>query len=90
MSKNIINGYEIVAPWECCGNGRYSFAKKNGENFFIKELKSPRYPVSGSEAIRRERIKLCEEFIYDNKNRYFYECAGNIFIYRGDDYKRSC
>ena len=31
MSKNIINGYEIVAPWECCGNGRYSFAKKNGE-----------------------------------------------------------
>lgn len=62
MSKNIINGYEIVAPWECCGNGRYSFAKKNGENFFIKELKSPRYPVFGSEAIRRERIKLCEEF----------------------------
>lgn len=62
MTKKIINGYEITAPWNFCGNGKYSFAKKNGEEFFIKELVSPRYPLSGSESVRRERIKECEEF----------------------------
>ena len=62
MPKKIINGYEIIAPWNFCGNGKYSFARKGGEEFFIKELVSPRYPLSGSESVRRERIKECEEF----------------------------
>mgnify|MGYP004674860297 FL=1 len=54
MPKKIINGYEIIAPWNFCGNGKYSFARKGGEEFFIKELVSPRYPLSGSESVRRE------------------------------------
>ena len=62
MPKKIINGYEIIAHWNFCGNGKYSFARKGGEEFFIKELVSPRYPLSGSESVRRERIKECEEF----------------------------
>lgn len=62
MSENNINGYQIIEPWNFCGNGRYSFAKKDGEQFFIKELVYPRFPTAGSEAVRKERIKECKEY----------------------------
>ena len=74
MPKKIINGYEIIAHWNFCGNGKYSFARKGGEEFFIKELVSPRYPLSGSESVRRERIKEkrhCQMEIYCILSNFF-------------------
>lgn len=62
MSMDTINGYKIIQPWNFCGNGKYSFAEKNGEQFFIKELVYPRFPMAGSESVRKERIKECEEY----------------------------
>lgn len=82
MSQNIINGYEIMFPWQYCSNGRYSFARKNGEEFFIKELITPRYPLSGSESVKRERMKTCEEF--EKTKRQFMDVLKKVALPNGN------
>ena len=61
-----INGYEILQDFTVAGGmSKISFCRKNGEEFFIKEFLSPKYPLPdspGSEKIKAKKRKACEEF----------------------------
>ena len=62
----IINGYEILQDFTVAGGmSKISFCRKNGEEFFIKEFLSPKYPLpdsAGSEKLKAKKRKACEEF----------------------------
>lgn len=67
MMKKLINGYEIINEFSTAGGGmcRWSFAKKNGYEFFIKEFLYPKYPVEGSpgsEKTKEMRRAACISF----------------------------
>jgi eukaryotic-like serine/threonine-protein kinase len=63
---DIIGGYEILQDFIVAGGmSKISFAKKSGNEYFIKEFLSPRFPIPGSPgspATIEKRRKNCEEF----------------------------
>lgn len=63
----IINGYEILQDFTTKGSGlsKWTFARKDGIEYFIKEFLSPTYPVNGSpgsEKTKELKKKKCQEF----------------------------
>lgn len=61
-----INGYTILQDFIVAGGmSKISFAKKGGEEYFIKEFLSPKYPLDdspGSERLKEQKRKACEAF----------------------------
>src|SRR5438045_2821398 len=63
----IINGYKILQNSTTAGGGlsEWSFAEREGKQYFIKQFLSPTYPVEGapgSAKTKLENRKRCEEF----------------------------
>jgi eukaryotic-like serine/threonine-protein kinase len=64
---DVINGYEIIAPFRTAGGGRcmWTFARKDAKEYFIKKYTTPRFPVDGapgSAATNAYRRKVAEGF----------------------------
>ena len=69
-----IAGYELTEPWQNTnsGNARWSFAKKDGKEFFIKEFISPACPSTKAlspEAIAAKKA-ICYEFYKKKRDLY--------------------
>lgn len=77
--ENLItmNEYELEGPFQNqdAGFSRWTFAKKGGKKYFLKEFLDPVYPFedSLSEDLRKQRIRECEE--YEVKKRHLYEAV---------------
>lgn len=90
MSKDRIQDYIITRELtnEHSGFAKWGFAKKDGEEFFIKEFLSPVYPDEGlpiSQEQRQKKINECFEWV--NRKSELYEAIretsnGNIIIPR--------
>ncbi|MCC8118955.1 MAG: protein kinase [Bacteroidales bacterium] len=63
---DILNGYKILEDFKVAGGmSKISFAERGGKEYFIKEFLSPKYPTPdspGSEKIKVQKRKACEEF----------------------------
>lgn len=81
-----INGFKLIAPLTCDKSGfsKWGFARKDGEDYFIKEFLSPIYPVRRdvlSEEQIIEKVKICKDFEREKSRLYraISECSnGNI------------
>ena len=66
LKGEVINGYKILKDFVVAGGmSKVTFAEKGGKEYFIKEFLSPKYPLSdspGSEKVKAQRRKACEEF----------------------------
>ena len=63
---NTIHGYRILKDFVVAGGmSKVTFAEKEGNEYFIKEFLSPKYPMPdspGSERVKEQRRKACEAF----------------------------
>lgn len=62
-----INGYRLLSPFTTAGAGsaRWTFAEKDGVEYFLKEFLAPVYPVDSipmPDAIRASRRAACEAY----------------------------
>lgn len=60
-----INGYQLLENWSTSGSCRWSFAQKNGQQWFIKQFMAPKYKriEDGISAKKVEQSrKRCEAF----------------------------
>lgn len=67
MTKDsIIHGYKILEDFKVAGGtSKVTFAERGGKEYFIKEFLSPKYPTKdspGSEKVKAQKRKACEEF----------------------------
>ena len=74
-----IRGYRILRDFSTAGGGlsKWSFAERDGEEFFIKEFLSPTYPDSkspGSEATKARKRERCRIF-EDHHNKLIAEIS---------------
>lgn len=86
----LINGYEILQDFTTKGSGlsKWTFARKYGIDYFIKEFLSPTYPVEGSPGSQKTKElkgKMCAEF--ENHHKRLQDalddkcsCGGNLVI----------
>jgi len=82
----VINNYEIIGELhnDKSGYAKWGFAKKNGNEYFIKEFLSPIYPIDEeelSQELLERRRNICNDF--SRKKKEFYlalnKCiTGNI------------
>lgn len=82
-----IEGYHLIEPWRNTnsGNARWSFASKDGKDYFIKEFLSPVFPEKGvlSPAMEEAKRRIC--FAYFKKKRALYDrildsATGNLVL----------
>lgn len=63
---DIIQGYRILEDFRVVGGmSKVTFAECGGKEYFIKEFLSPKYPTPdspGSEKIKAQKRKACEDF----------------------------
>lgn len=63
---DVINGYKLTTDWKVVGGmSEVAFATKGSKEWFIKKFISPKYPTAdspGSERIKAQKRKNCEEF----------------------------
>lgn len=63
---SVLNGYTLTTEWQVVGGmSEIAFASKGGKDWFIKKFISPKYPTPdspGSERIKLQKKKNCEEF----------------------------
>ena len=76
---DIINKYELIAPFQNkdAGFSRWTFAKKNGKIFFIKEFLNPIFPFDDDldEKIKSDMLAVCNT--YENKTKKLYQALNN-------------
>lgn len=78
-----INGYRLLAPFTTAGAGsaRWTFAEKDGVEYFLKEFLSPVYPVDSTpmpDSVRARRKAQCAEYeSYKNELYQAIACADN-------------
>lgn len=63
----VINGYTLNGKFRVVGGGRceWTFATKNGKEYFIKRYLAPKYPVPGapgSASTNAKRLQACQAF----------------------------
>lgn len=72
--SEIINGYELLEPFQNqdAGFSRWTFARKNGKEYFLKQFMEPVYPQENtlSEELRKSKIRECEEIEVRKKLLY--------------------
>lgn len=61
----ILNGYNLLDAWKMSPNGKYTFATKKGEKYFLKEFFSPVYPIKGktSKATFDRMAEECDKWL---------------------------
>ncbi len=64
---DVLNGYTLLADFSVVGAGlsRWTFARKGGRDYFVKEFLSPTYPEAdapGSETIKAKKRARCAVF----------------------------
>ena len=62
----ILHGYNIdEKQWKAGNGGQYNVATKDGKEYCIKRLTSPRYPVSDNfkGEFKQKKIDLCNEWL---------------------------
>lgn len=66
LKGEIIHGYKILEDFKVAGGtSKVTFAERGGKEYFIKEFLSPKYPTvdsPGSEKVKAQKRKACEEF----------------------------
>lgn len=95
MIGDVINGYTLTTDWSVVGGmSEVAFAQKDGREWFIKKFISPKYPTSdspGSERIKAQRKKTCEEFEARQRelnNRIGSKCGlGGNLVYAYDFFR---
>jgi eukaryotic-like serine/threonine-protein kinase len=65
--SDVIRGYKILNPFKMAGGGRctWTFATKEGQQYFIKKYLAPKYPTPespGSDATKQRKLKACRAF----------------------------
>lgn len=99
MNDNI-NGYELIGDFRTdnSGSARWGFAKKDGQELFIKEFLSPTYPADENvlpPKMVERRKKLCEKYVASKTKLYdaLNKCStGNVvgildfFLFRAKYY----
>ena len=77
--SEIMNQYELLEPFQNknAGFSRWTYAKKNNRDYFIKEFLDPVYPTDDSLSLelRKLRIRECEED--EIKKKKLYEAVNN-------------
>ena len=77
--SEVMNQYELLAPFQNkdAGFSRWTYAKRKGKDYFLKEFLDPVYPTEESLSIelRKQRISDCEE--YELKKKHLYEEVNN-------------
>ena len=62
----VIHSYRILEDFKVAGGtSKVTFAERGGKEYFIKEFLSPKYPMAGSpgsEKVKAQKRKACEEF----------------------------
>ena len=43
VCKEIINGYHLTAPWTTSGSAQWTYAEKDGQEWFLKRFLAPKY-----------------------------------------------
>ena len=92
---DVLNGYRILEDFKVAGGmSKISFAERSGKVYFIKEFLSPKYPTSdspGSERIKAQKRKSCDEFEAHHKkiNRLIGEKSksGGNLVYAVDFFR---
>ena len=74
----VLNGYEILTAPTNAGGGmsQWSFATREGKNYFVKMFLAPKYPLAegpGSEATKARKREVCLDF-----ERRHLEIAGRL------------
>lgn len=41
--KEVINGYQLIAPWTTSGSAQWTYAEKDGKEWFLKHFLAPKY-----------------------------------------------
>lgn len=90
LNKGIINGYRLTKPFTTSNAGmcQWTFAQKDGHDYFIKQLLFPKYPTEAakktlSKAMIESMAAEATEF-YTRRRRFYeklYECrTGNVVV----------
>ncbi|MCS7085567.1 MAG: lipopolysaccharide kinase InaA family protein [Bacteroidia bacterium] len=91
-----INGYELLAPFTTAGGGlsKWTFARKNGEVYFLKAFLSPTYPVEGAPGSRETlEIKRRQCLEFENRQKKVAEAVnrrvaeGGNLVYTRDFFR---
>jgi serine/threonine protein kinase len=80
----VINGYKLLMDGTTAGGGmcQWTFAKKGGKEYFLKEFLSPVFPVEGSpgsEKLKEKRRLQCKIF-EDHHQKIRKELEGKIGV----------
>lgn len=66
LKGEVIHSYRILEDFKVAGGtSKVTFAERGGKEYFIKEFLSPKYPTAdspGSEKVKAQKRKACEEF----------------------------
>lgn len=73
LKGEMIKGYLILQDFTTAGGGlsKWTFAAKNGKEYFFKEFLSPKYPTRnapGSKESKAKKKEICEQFEKHHKN----------------------
>lgn len=89
-----INGYQVDKPFTSNDSGfsKWGFCKKYGNDFFIKEFLTPKYPAEDaeiSETRRKNQINECEEWFAQHSKVYntIMRCNGGNMVVPLDFFK---
>jgi serine/threonine protein kinase len=87
LEGDIINGYKVLQNFSCAGGGlsKWTFAEKNGKQYFLKEFLYPTYPLPdalGSEEIKKQKRLECDKF--ENHHRTLIQKLSNKSIEGGN------
>jgi len=64
---DVINGYTVLQPFSTAGGGQcmWTFARKDGIDYFLKQFLAPTYPTldsPGSATTKQRKLRQCEAF----------------------------
>lgn len=72
--EEVVNQYQLLEPFqnENAGFSKWTYAKKNEKEYFLKEFLNPIYPMgdSISAQLQEQRVKECEEYEKEKVNLY--------------------
>jgi serine/threonine protein kinase len=62
---DVLHGYKLLQDFKLVGQCEYTFASRDGEEFFLKKFLDPIYPIPsapGSEKTKKLQRKQCDDF----------------------------
>lgn len=84
---DVLNGYTLLADFSVVGAGlsRWTFARKGGREYFLKEFLSPTYPEAdgpGSEKVKARKRVRCE--VFETQHRSMQSALAPLSAYGGN------